>query len=305
MQAAHRAGAVKSLRTRIRWWVVASTSLTVGLVTTIGVIEDRRQIERAEVAYLAGFLEHLSAMPEFRADSGTARAHLRMLAPSFERAGGRVDLVPLSSASQAPSGSGIVACQALDLSDGRWTLHYWSDGRFVRDRFRSALAIQLLQAALTIAGLVVGIEWIIQRSLLGPLSTISRQIERITEGGGWLASVPATDLELDRLTRALRALGPGLEKQTRQWIDAERRCAVAAALAGIRERTLGPLRNAYLELSQLEAGSIRDDGTKRRLRRAARSVEELSAALAESDAQWFPQNVGEGQAPSRAARRSA
>ena len=296
---------MNSLRNRIRWWVVASTTLTVGLVTTIGVIEDRRQIERGEVAYLAGFLEHLSAMPEFRVDSRTARAHLRMLAPSFERAGGRVELVPLSSASQAPTGSGIVACQALDLSDGRWTLHYWSDGRFVRDRFRSALAIQLLQAALTIAGLVAGIEWIIQRSLLGPLSTISRQIERITEGGGWLASVPATDLELDRLTRALRALGPGLEEQTRQWIATERRCAVAASLAGIRERTLGPLRNAHLELSQLEASSVRDDGTKRRLRRAARSVEELSAALADSDAQWFPPNVGEGQAAPRAARRGA
>ena len=114
---------MKSLRTRLRWWVVASTTSTVGLVTTFGIIEDRRQIERAEAAYLTGFLEHLSAMPEFRGDSGTVRSHLRMLAPSFERAGGRLDLLPLSSASQAPSGSGIVACQALDLSDGRWTLH--------------------------------------------------------------------------------------------------------------------------------------------------------------------------------------
>jgi hypothetical protein len=198
-----------------------------------------------------------------------------------------------------------VACQALDLSDGRWTLHYWSDGRFVRDRFRSALAIQLFQAGLTIAGLVAGIEWILRRSLLGPLSTISRQIERITEGGGWLASVPATDLELDRLTRALRALGPGLEQQTRQWIAAERRCAVAPALSGIREKTLGPLKNAHLELSQLEAASLRDDGTKRRLRRAARSVEQLSEALAESDAQWFPPSVGEGPPATSAGRRSA
>lgn len=296
---------MKSLRTRIRWWVVASTTITVGLVTTVGVIEDRRQIERAEVAYLTGFLEHLSAMPEFRGDSGTVRSHLRMLAPSFERAGGRLDLVPLSSASQAPSGSGIVACQALDLSDGRFTLHYWTDGRFVRDRFRSALAIQLLQAALTIAGLVAGIEWILRRNLLGPLGTISRQIERIAEGGGWLASVPPTDLELDRLTRALRALGPGLEQQTRQWIATERRCAVAAALSAIRERTLGPLRSAHLELSQLEAGYVRDAETKRRLRRAVRSIEELSAALAESDAQWFPQSVGEGQAAPSVARRSA
>lgn len=296
---------MKSLRTKIRWWVVASTTVTVGLVTAFGVVEDRRQIERAEAAYLAGFLEHLSAMPEFRGDSGTVRSHLRMLAPSLERAGGRLDLVPLSSASQAPLGSGIVACQALDLPDGRWTLHYWSDGRFVRDRFRSALAIQLLQAALTIAGLVAGIEWILRRSLLGPLGTISRQIERITEGGGWLASVPATDLELDRLTRALRALGPGLEEQTRQWIATERRCAVAASLSGIRERTLGPLRSAHLELSQLEAGAVRDAETKRRLRRAARSIEELSAALAESDAHWFPPSAGEGQASTRAARRSA
>lgn len=296
---------MKSLRTRIRWWIVASTTITVGLVTTFGVMEDRRQIERAEVAYLTGFLEHLSAMPEFRRDSGTVRSHLRMLAPSFARTGGRLALVPLSSASQAPSGSGIVACQALDLSDGRFTLHYWSDGRFVRDRFRSALAIQLLQAALTIAGLVGGIEWILRRSLLGPLGTISRQIERITEGGGWLASVPATDLELDRLTKALRALGPGLEEQTRQWIATERRCAVAASLSGIRERTLGPLRSAHLELSQLEAGSVRDAETKRRLRRAALSIEELSAALADSETQWFPTSVGENQAAPTIARRSA
>ncbi|MHB8797828.1 MAG: hypothetical protein ACYDBY_05125 [Thermoanaerobaculia bacterium] len=282
-----------------------STTLTVGLVTTLGVVEDRRQIERAEAAYLRGFLEHLSAMPEFRADSGTVRAHLRMLAPSFARAGGRADLVPLSSASQAPAGSGIVACQTLDLSDGPWTLHYWSDGRFVRDRFQSALAIQLLQAALTIAGLVAGIEWILRRDLFGPLGTISRQIERITEGGGWLASVPATDLELDRLTRALRALGPGLEEQTRQWIQTERRCAVAAALSGVRERTLGPLRNAHLELSQLEAGSVRDADTKRRLRRAVRSVEELSAALTESEAHWFPPKAGQDSAARSADQRSA
>lgn len=298
-------GSLKSLRTRIRLWVVASTTLTVGLVTTIGVVEDRRQIERAEIAYLTGFLEHLSAMPEFRGDSGTVRTHLRMLAPSFERAGGRLDLVPLSSASQAPSGSGIVACQTLDLPDGRFTLHYWSDGRFVRDRFRSAFAIQLLQAAVTIAGLVVGIEWILRRSLLGPLSTISRQIERITEGGGWLTSVPATDHELDRLTRALRALGPGLEQQTREWIATERRCAVAEALSGIRERTLGSLRGAHLELSQLEAASVRDAETKRRLRRVARSIDEMSAALADSDAQWFPPGAGEGRGATRAARRTA
>lgn len=296
---------MKSLRTRIRWWVVASTTITVGLVTTLGVIEDRRQIERAEAAYLTGFLEHLSAMPEFHGDSGTVRSHLRMLAPSFERAGGRLALVPLSSASQAPSGSGIVACQELDLSDGRFTLHYWTDGRFVRARFRSALAIQLLQSALTIAGLIAGIEWILRRNLLGPLGTISRQIERITEGGGWLASVPATDLELDRLTRALRALGPGLEEQTRRWIVTERRCAVAGALSGIRERTLGPLKSAHLELSQLEAGSVRHDGTKPRLRRAARSIEELSAALAQTDAQWFPPSIGEGQAATRTGRSSA
>ena len=298
-------GSLKSLRTKIRWWVVASTTVTVGLVTAFGVVEDRRQIERAEAAYLAGFLEHLSAMPEFRGDSGTVRSHLRMLAPSLERAGGRLDLVPLSSASQAPLGSGIVACQALDLPDGRWTLHYWSDGRFVRDRFRSAFAIQLLQAAVTIAGLVVGIEWILRRSLLGPLSTISRQIERITEGGGWLTSVPATDHELDRLTRALRALGPGLEQQTREWIATERRCAVAEALSGIRERTLGSLRGAHLELSQLEAASVRDAETKRRLRRVPRSIDEMSAALADSDAQWFPPGAGEGRGATRAARRTA
>lgn len=289
-----------SLRRRIRLWVILTTTITVGLVTAASAAWDRQRMRRAESAYVSGFLEHLAAMPELRVDSGSVRAHLAALEESFTRAGGRVALVRAGSTAAAPLGSGAVACEPLSLPDGEWVLHYWSDGRFIRSQRRQSLAIHASLAVVTVLGLVVGVDRILRRSLLEPLSVISRQLERITEGGGWLASVPETDVELARLSKALRALGPGLEAQMREWIETERRCAAAAVLAGLRDAALEPLRSAHLELSRLEAGlGDRSADSKRRLRRAARDVEQLSAALDGSAERWFPPGRPSGARASR------
>ncbi len=215
---------MRSLRNRLRGWVVATSALTVGLVTAAGIVEERQQIERAEGAYLGSFLEHLSAMPEFRGRSGTVRAHLEMLTESFHRTGGTVQLAPFGTS--APSlGGRLVARQPLLLEDGAFELQYWSDGRYAMGRFQRAFAIHLAYALATILALVLGIEWILRQHLLSPLDTISRQIERMAEDGGGLASGPQPDVEFARLTRALRSLGPGLASQTRRWIEAERQHA--------------------------------------------------------------------------------
>jgi hypothetical protein len=283
---------LRSLRNRLRGWVVATSALTVGLVTAAGLVEERHQIERAEAAYVGSFLEHLAAMPEFRGRSGTARAHLDMLAESFHRVGGSVQLAPLGTGVPPPGGP-FVTRQPLLLEEGAFELQYRSDGRYALGRFRRALAIHLAHGLATVLVLVLGIEWILRRNLLTPLDTISRQIERITEGGGWFASVPQADVELTRLTGALRSLGPGLEVQTRRWIETERRCAAAAVLSDLREAVLGPLRDAHLELSQMEASPAAEPSTKSRLRRAARAVEQLSVVLRESEERWFPATVAQ------------
>ncbi|HRY46074.1 MAG TPA: hypothetical protein P5164_19245 [Thermoanaerobaculia bacterium] len=283
---------MRSLRLRLRAWVVVTTTVAVGAVTAAGVLDERRQIRRAESAYIGAFLEHLAAMPELRSDSSTVQAHLGALSGSLARAGGKVALVALKPSDPVPLGAGAVACQRLSLSDGEWALHYWSDGRFVRAQIRRALLTRLLLAVGLVLAIVAGLEWMLRRNLLRPLSTISRQIERITEGGGWLAHVPETDEELQRLTRALRALGPGLEAQTRQWIETERRVTAASVLARIREATLEPLRSAQLELSQAEAAFTTDAATKTRLRRAARSVSRLTETLRGAEATWFRDRGG-------------
>lgn len=296
---------MRSLRLRLRAWVVVTTTVAVGAVTAAGVLDERRQIRRAEAAYIGGFLEHLAAMPELRGDSSTVRSHLGAVSGSLARAGGRVALVPLTASGPMPLGKGAVACQRLSLSDGEWALHYWSDGRFVRAQLRRALLTRLALAAGMVLAIVAGLEWMLRRSLLGPLSTISRQIERITEGGGWLAHVPETDEELQRLTRALRSLGPGLEEQTLQWIETERRVAAASVLAGIRDATLEPLRSAQLELSQAEAGVSTDAATKTRLRRAARSVSRLTETLRDAEATWFRNRGGAGAASDKGTGKQA
>ncbi len=299
---------MRSLRRRVRLWIIATTTAIVTLGSAVGMVDERRQLAGAEAAYVGGFLEHLAAMPDFRKNSASARAHLQTLAASFARAGGKVALVPLARPPELSLGSGAVACQPLSLSDGNWALHYWSDGRFIKSQLRRGLAIRVGLGATTIFVLLAGLEWILRRNLFAPLDTISRQIERITEGGGWIASVPRSDAELSRLTAALRALGPGLEMQTRRWIDLERRCAAAAVLSGLRRAVLDPLRDVHLELSQLEAGPYGDATTKRRLRRAARGVEQLSAALNEADERWFPSQSAEhppGAADAACPRKTA
>ncbi|HPA51433.1 MAG TPA: hypothetical protein PLP50_07505 [Thermoanaerobaculia bacterium] len=296
---------MRSLRLRLRAWVVVTTTVAVGAVTAAGSLEERRQIRRAESAYIGAFLEHLAAMPELRSDSSTVQAHLGALSGSLARAGGKVALVALKPSDPVPLGAGAVACQRLSLSDGEWALHYWSDGRYVRAQVRRALLTRLLLAVGLVLAIVAGLEWMLRRNLLRPLSTISRQIERITEGGGWLAHVPDTDEELQRLTRALRALGPGLEEQTRQWIETERRVAAASVLAGVRAVTLEPLRSAQLELSLAEAALTTDAATKTRLRRAARAVHRLTETLRDAEATWFRARGGAGVSTDESRARAA
>jgi len=116
-----------------------------------------------------------------------------------------------------------LARKPVSLAEGDFELRYGSDAARLASMTRRAIALHGLHGLLAIGALIAGTAVILQRGLLAPLRSIARQLDRMRDGGGWLARVPTTDAELTDLAGAVAGLGPGLESQAREWIAAEHR----------------------------------------------------------------------------------
>lgn len=288
-----------SLRFRVSLWNAGVMALTLAALTGAAIYEERRQFVRTEATNGAALLEHLARMPQFQADVETLASQLELMRESLQASGSDIDLVPLvpqaSRAAEAETRS-VTATRTLSLREGAFRLRYLTNPDRLQKTLRRSIGMHLLYGLVALAALLGGTEWILRRSLVLPLGALSRQIERMRDGRGWLPRERHTDEELAGVARAVAELGPALERQVHEWIEAERRSAVALAIRRIRARLAGPAPHDALEAPVAETQT--HDG----LAQDARSHDALHAerdriarALADEERITFREMPSRGQ----------
>lgn len=223
-----------SLRARLRRSIFAVVVVTLAAFTGAAIVEERRLFDESASLHATPLLEHLAHMPEFAAGirSGDARAGLSHAPVGV--GGSRVDLL-------APGDGGsslwpVVARRPVDLADGTFELQYRVDPTHARRAIRRAVAIHVAHALAALLALVGATEWILRRNLVAPLRALAHQIELIRDGRGWDPHLTPSDAEIAEVAASLQQLGPSLERQVHEWLEAERRAAVASVLARLRSR---------------------------------------------------------------------
>ncbi len=272
-----------SLSLRINGWIVAVFSVTLGLSTAASIVQEHRQLVQIETAHAGALLEHLAQMPEFQASFETAASRLEMMHGSLASVGAILELVPQKPVADDRDRHVLLASRELKLRDGDYDLRYLSDRGRQGAAVRRSVLIHMVHGFVALLGLLVGTEWILRRKLVAPVRALSHQVNRMREGGGWLPRVPVMDAELDGLAQALRRLGPGLERQALEWIEAERRSAVALALADLRKRIAEPRRRAFALISDLQARESLSSAGRRKVRWLLAQLNGLSLALTETE----------------------
>lgn len=270
-----------SLRLRIGGWTVAIFTLTLAASTAAGIFIERRRLLALQAADAGSLLSHLVQMPEFREDRATAVAQLEALSGALRAAGGQVTLAP----AKAPRPEGVIAAHELVLGEGAFELRYRGESPQTRDAVRQSVLLHLLHGLLALAALLAGTEWILRRGLVGPLEHIAHQVGRMQKGGGWLPRLPPSVRELDDLEIALRRLGPALESQVQQWIEAERRAAAALALNRVRLRQREPCSRALLLITDLQARDLVVPEAKPRLRALLTEIDRIPRIVAEEESE--------------------
>lgn len=220
-------------------------------------------------------VDHLSGMPEFRSGRPHAASQVRHLETLLGPAGIRLELVEAGT----PLRDGTLATAALPLPEGALELRYRTDAPWLEALVRRAVLFHAAVGVAALALLVGGMHVIIRSRLSEPLRRISHQIRFMKSGGGWSPKLPAADEELRELEAALLELGPGLQVQVHQWVEAERRAAAVTAISRLRGRLRDPQRRALASLGDLLAkGLVAPDG-RGRVRDISRDLDSLSREI--------------------------
>jgi len=247
--------------------------------TTAAILEERRRLLETEAVHAGALLEHLAHMPEFQGEAREAQARLALLRGSLAAVGGRLELTPPGQDDGAAS-SAILARRKLGLRDANLELRYCADPDRLARVTRAAVLIHSVHGLVALAALLLAAEWVLRRNLLAPLRTLSHQIGLIRDGRGWAVQPPETDQELGELSDALRGMGPALERQVHEWMEAERRSAVALALMRTG-RQLQETRKRVLDLlAELEgAWVVAPPDRERRIRSLVSEVDRIPTVI--------------------------
>jgi len=285
-----------SIRARIRFWIVVVSTATMVAFTTAAILEERRRLRETEAVHAATLLEHLARMPEFQGTARDAEARLAALSGSLTVVGGRLDLAPPAQDRGAPPRT-VLARHRLSLRDTDLELRYHADPARLQRVTRDAVVIHSVHALVALAALLVAVEWILRRNLLAPLRALTHQLDLIRDGRGWVPQIPHTDEELRDLSEALRGMGSGLEHQVREWIEAERRSAVALALVRTRRR-LQETRVRLLDLLAELQGVwvVAPPDRERRIRSLVQEVDGISGVIESEAERACAQSAGSASA---------
>jgi hypothetical protein len=276
----------RSLRWRLGGWTIVIVSLTLIVATSIRVVDANRRMIARETSGANALLGRLVANQEMQRDVGDARAWLQIVQPALGAEYASVALVPTSA--PVPTDERLLARRPLSYREGNYELRYLLS----RERFaataREAVVFHAVHGVLTLLLLLAGMEWILRRRLLVPLHQLSHQVKHMGAGGGWQPVLPETDFEILEIRSAVRDLGPALAGQVDEWIQGEKRAAVALAISRLRAQLREPQRRALVLLGELQAtGGVTPAG-KVPARALTLEVEALSRLIDEAELAQMP-----------------
>ena len=284
-----------SLTKRLRLWTIAVFTITLAAFTTLDVIEERRESFRIETAHAQALLAHLSGMPEVRGTREAAAARIEPLRKLLGATGADVELVAAvgdgaAGAVGRVTNRTVLASQAVTLRDGTSRFVYSIDSEHARDAAARSIVIHTVHGFLALFALIAGFEWFLRRRLIAPLRTMTQQI-LLMRRGGWSPRLPAADQELQELNRAIGGLGPALEGQVHQWIEAERRIAMADVLRSLRRSLDESRRRAGEAAQELSTGHlVAPDGAKT-MRSLLAHLDSIPKALDEEERRRFGRDL--------------
>lgn len=265
----------RSLRGRLSEWTAFTLVTAIVTLTATALFEERSMVLSVQSALGQSLVDHLSGMPEFRSGRLHAASQVKHLETLLGPAGIRLELVEAGT----PFGGGTLAAAPLPLPEGKFELRYRTDAPWLEALVRRAVLFHAAVGVAALALLLGGTHVIIRSRLSEPLQRISHQIRFMKSGGGWSPKLPAADEELRDLEAALVELGPGLQVQVHQWVEAERRAAAVGVISRLRARLRDPQRRAQASLGDLLArGLVAQDG-RGRAREISRDLDSLSREI--------------------------
>jgi len=270
-----------SLRRRLLAWTLTIVGATVGLLTAAALHEELRALRRLEAAHADAWLRHLAGMPDLQGPRADVEEQLAAVSRSLRAVDAELILSPAGPASTAPGDEAVVAVVELPSTGGeaRALVYRRLPGRALRLGRRTVAGHVALGIA-AVLGLVAATDWLLRRRLVSPVRDLARQLAHMGSRGGWQPRLgEGVDRELQPLWDAIGALGPGLEGQVRQWVEAERRAAVALALSTVCRAMRDPLRDCAARASALQAQGALGPDSKRLVRALVRSIDRAQDAL--------------------------
>ena len=274
-----RSGEGRTLQFRVTAAVVVIFLVTLIVFTVIDVAGERSAYLRGENRHAVVVLTHLAAMANARPVHAEVAREIASFNVQLRSAGAHVELIPAGlSASQE---AGAPASRRLLLDGGRpYEIRYRVHEGMMRQAVVNAMALHLFHGLIAVAAIVAVTELLVRRRLIRPLALMTHQLAHMRKGGGWIASLPAVDAELTPITEAISDLGPVLEQQVKEWVEAERRAGVALAFQRVESQTREPLNRAQSLVRDLEALHTDSDDMER-IRSLRAEIDEVSAVVSD------------------------
>lgn len=270
-----------SLRFRLALWTIGTFVCVIVALTFVSVYEERRQVTTSEHSLAWALLDHLAGMIDVTGDPSAARQHLDSICRALQAAGMDVQVAPSDSLRDGPP---PVAIRPFRLGKDDFTLRYIASPGRLEAATRRSVLMHLSVGMAALVPLVVGILLVLRLHLTKPLDRITHQLNRMRDGGGWLAgSIARPDAELDGLVASVRTLGPGLGKQIEEWVVVERRASAALAL-----RRMRMVAEQHMESLRRDASGLLDDvllkpEASRRARALLLTLEHMRDAIDEAE----------------------
>jgi hypothetical protein len=245
------ASGARSLRFRMGASLVLTLTVVMVGVTILSVFDSRREQAATERTHAVALLDHLAQMTAFRVGEAPARRELETFSHYLRGAGIQVDMIPIPSPGDRDVAAMAVAERLVTVGGAPFLLLYTVDEARSRIMVRRTIFVHLWYGLLAIGATLAIAEWMLRRYVLFPLGVVENQLHRVGAGHGWLTLVPEVDREFDSLATEVRALGPSLERQVWEWINADRRANVALILSLLRGRTAETFSRAAAALEDL------------------------------------------------------
>lgn len=284
----------RSLRLRMGGSLAIALALVMSVMTAVSVVDVRRQYIETERTHAIALLDHLGQMSALREGETSARRELAAFAHYLRGAGIRVDLLTLPT-SAGSSSMTAVAERMVRVGESPFLLRYSVTNTRLRSTLWRSVLLHVVYGAIAILATLAIAEWMLRRHVFSPLAMVERQLHHVGAGHGWLTLVPETDRELDGLASSVRTLGPSLERQVWEWIEADRRANGELLMSRLRGRAARSLVAIRATVEEVDREGLRADLTDR----LRSEIEALATSLSEDGA-----SAGEAEQTGSRGRRT-